>query len=925
VTAAHEGGQELPTGGDQVPEDCGAAFKDPDVNAVAAQSHGCVCEPATEGVHPVPIAVLVVVGSVHVVAVADQAVGIAGHAQDLLGADVAVPAAGSAMEDSEGLSQLEFFASTQVLIASWVLPGVDAELIGPVDDEEGAGQFADAAGGPVTEQHRAEVGRRADDQVRVEQDDEEGSADDGLVGSFGVFGVGALEPWGVDEFPVTPAEDFRRGSLRLGGHFEQVGDSDVGVNEQPFDEGRLPGAVVTGQDDAGWRAVDQRPDRGEGIERILVAGEVVEGGGDPGGAGAGHRDEPGRFGDRPDSGQESLETDRIVADGCGVGRRLGFGEAFGVGAPAFAEPQEPSGSWFTGVLTPLQVYGDLGKEMAGVGHFGEVFGGLLQISGGGGGGPGDATKRQGLRHIIGESFVRRLRKDPSEVLADDPFEVVEGVGYGSAAFRPGVAQGADPVGSGLLAELSADEADDRAADDDGSDDPSGRVPTVDEGGGEECAAAADAEQTAAGLERQTDGSGGLASGGVGAFERADGGAQVGPHIVGHQFEPLRQVLLQFASDNAGHRFGFPPGRDENLSIEHLRNKVFFGFERRFDKAVGAAERLHSRVPQTGGEPVTGMAEQLACARSAEPAAELLESLDAFRQILVGGPADEPEDVGDAPFQLLGEHSRFVVFSADRRFSVGEQAPGLLVEHAESQRCGVPRQGLSEKKLQRRQVGPCEQPLQPVLVPLLLATDGVGTGIGVAGAGEGGPFAVDSDDGDVRQVDHAKFVADVAHVLMDRLGQVPPARLASHSDGMAPAGVPAVEDGHHRLAVAADPLRDLRELSVLLTLGVEAEDDDVGVGDGCLGSGFELGPGPGAAPPTDAGGVGETATAPVHIADVGGPVAFGPRDRFAMAAGEGFDEAGFAGAGAAEKDQVEGREPGPLAGEATLRFGLPFRQ
>ena len=308
-----------------------------------------------------------------------------------------------------------------------------------------------------------------------------------------------------------------------------------------------------------------------------------------------------------------------------------------------------------------------------------------------------------------------------------------------------------------------------------------------------------------------------------------------------------------------------------------------------------------------------------------PPRQLLEPLDAFRQILVGGPADEPEDVGDAPFQLLGEHGRFVVFSADRRFSVGEQAAGLLVEHAEPQRCGVPRQGLSEKQLQRRQVGPCEQPLQPVLVPLLPATVGVGTGVGVAGAGEGSPFAVDGDDGDVGQVDQAEFVADVAHVLMDRLGQVPPGRLASHFGGMAPAGVAAVEDGHHRLAVAADPLSDLRELSVLLTLGVEAEDDDVGIGDGRLGSGFELGAGHGAAPPTDAGGVDETAAAPVHIADIGGPVAFALRDRFAVAAGEGFDEAGLAGAGAAEKDQVEGREPGPLAGEATLRFGLLFRQ
>ena len=83
-----------------------------------------------------------------------------------------------------------------------------------------------------------------------------------------------------------------------------------------------------------------------------------------------------------------------------------------------------------------------------------------------------------------------------------------------------------------------------------------------------------------------------------------------------------------------------------------------------------------RAPQAGGEPVAGMAEQLAGARRAEPAAsKLLEPLDAFRQILVGGPADEPEDVGDAPFQLLGEHGRFVVFSADRRFGVGEQARG----------------------------------------------------------------------------------------------------------------------------------------------------------------------------------------------------------------------------------------------------------
>ena len=107
------------------------------------------------------------------------------------------------MEDSEGLSQFEFLALTQVLIAGRILPGVDAELVGPVDHEEGAGQFADAAGGPVAEQHRDEVGRGADDQVRVEQDDEEGGADDGLVGSLGVFGVVLWNP-GVSTSSQSP-------------------------------------------------------------------------------------------------------------------------------------------------------------------------------------------------------------------------------------------------------------------------------------------------------------------------------------------------------------------------------------------------------------------------------------------------------------------------------------------------------------------------------------------------------------------------------------------------------------------------------------------------------------------------------------------------------------------------------------------------
>ena len=419
------------------------------------------------------------------------------------------------------------------------------------------------------------------------------------------------------------------------------------------------------------------------------------------------------------------------------------------------------------------------------------------------------TQRHGLRHVIGESFVRRLGEDPTEVLADDPFELVEGVVDGSAAFRPGIAEGAEPVGSGLLAEPSADEADDHAADQA----PTATAPRIHPAGFQLLmTATARSAPPLPMLSRP------LPVSSARPMVRA-----VWPAVVLAPSKVLMAAVRSARTSSATsssrcdrYCCSSPPtvratasasvrAGSENLSVEHLRNEVFLGFERRFDKAVGASERLHLRVPQAGGEPVTGMAEQLAGARSAEPAAELLEPLDALRQILVGGPADEPEDVGDAPFQLLGEHGRFVVFSADRRFSVGEQAAGLLVEHAEPQRCGVPRQGLGEQKLQRRQVGPCEQPLRPVLVPLLPATVGVGTGVGIAGAGEGGPFGVDGDDGDVGQVDQAEFVADVAHVLMDRPGQVPPGRLASHPDGMAPAGVAAVEDGHHRLAVAADPL------------------------------------------------------------------------------------------------------------------------
>src|SRR5688572_24181740 len=130
--------------------------------------------------------------------------------------------------------------------------------------------------------------------------------------------------------------------------------------------------------------------------------------------------------------------------------------------------------------------------MARVGELGKVFDGFPQVAGSGGGSPRDTTQRRGLRHIVGESFMSRTREDPIEVVANDPFELLERVVNGSAAFGPPIAEGAEPVGRRLLAELSANGTDDHATDGDAKEDPSARIPAVDKRGGKEYAAAADA-------------------------------------------------------------------------------------------------------------------------------------------------------------------------------------------------------------------------------------------------------------------------------------------------------------------------------------------------------------------------------------------------------------------------------------------------
>ena len=72
-------------------------------------------------------------------------------------------------------------------------------------------------------------------------------------------------------------------------------------------------------------------------------------------------------------------------------------------------------------------------------------------------------------------------------------------------------------------------------------------------------------------------------------------------------------------------------------------------------------------------------------------------------------------------------------------------------------------------------------------------------------------------------------------------------------------VPAVEHGDHWLAVPAHPVGDLGELAGLLALGVETQENHVGIGDGRFGAGLELCSGNGAAPPGDSRGVDEAAS------------------------------------------------------------------
>src|SRR5436305_12158529 len=181
--------------------------------------------------------------------------------------------------------------------------------------------------------------------------------------------------------------------------------------------------------------------------------------------------------------------------------------------------------------------------MAGVGGLGQLSDGLTQNLGGRSGGAGHTTHRDRLGHVCNQSFVGDLREEAVEVVVDDSLEFVARVVDGSAAFRPGLAEGTEPVGGGLLAELPADETDEHAAGGDGADDPTGWVPAVDEGGGEQRAAGAEAKEAASILQRQTDGPGGLSGRGAGPVERAEGGAQIGPDVVGHQLKATSHVEL----------------------------------------------------------------------------------------------------------------------------------------------------------------------------------------------------------------------------------------------------------------------------------------------------------------------------------------------------------------------------------------------
>ena len=96
-------------------------------------------------------------------------------------------------------------------------------------------------------------------------------------------------------------------------------------------------------------------------------------------------------------------------------------------------------------------------------------------------------------------------------------------------------------------------------------------------------------------------------------------------------------------------------------------------------------------------------------------------------------------------------------------------------------------------------------------------------------------------------------------------------------GVQPALIPEVENRDCRLSVRPDPLGHALELGLLLTLGVEAEDDYVRDLHGAACRLLKVGSAPGSPPPASAGRVVEPAPIPGDGRDLGSPIAVARRD------------------------------------------------
>ena len=449
---------------------------------------------------------------------------------------------------------------------------------------------------------------------------------------------------------------YRRGGLRLGGNLEALGDFDAGVDQKPLDEGRLARAVVTGHDDAGHGLLEQRPDRRRGQRARRRPSEDVKGRGEPLGAGAGRRVERRRpVSDRSRSASRSGRPDCLAAV-LGLHPRLGFVKTFGVGAPVFAQPQEPVGGWFTGESMTLQILGDVRQEMAGVGHLGKRIDGLLRSCAAAS--AVLATRRSAVARSTSSArrswaaFERiRLKSSTNEAL-----DLVERLVDGSAARRSGIAEGRLSLVGGLPAQPSPDKADGHAA--------HGRplrltAKMVHPTGFQKFRAATIRRRRcrcSAGHcrpEGPAEAPPGPASGPFGAREGGDGGGQVSPHVVGHQREALRQILLEFAPTCgrpirlrpapgpaprcrkiSGARSS-PASKESSMRRSAFRNAADFGVLRPAARRcwhVGAARwRRRPRTRRPAASPVR---------RS-------------LRQVPLGRAPDDTEDIGDTPFELLG--------------------------------------------------------------------------------------------------------------------------------------------------------------------------------------------------------------------------------------------------------------------------------